>query len=125
MSTRPGHPLPHAWVERGQGGDRMSTVNLVKPGRFLLIAGEEGHGWCEAAAQVSTELGVPVDAVRIGHASGDLLDPRMSWTRLREHGPRGAILVRPDRFVAWRSHDEVNNPHGLLRSVLNQVLHRS
>jgi 2,4-dichlorophenol 6-monooxygenase len=125
MSTRPGHPLPHAWVERGQGGDRTSTVNLVTPGRFLLIAGEEGHGWCEAALRMSEELGVPLDAVRIGHASGDLLDPRMSWTRLREHGSRGAILVRPDRFVAWRSHDEVNNPHGLLTGVLRQVLHRA
>ncbi|MEY3587628.1 MAG: hypothetical protein RJA47_224 [Actinomycetota bacterium] len=125
MSTRPGHPLPHAWVERGQGGDRTSTVNLVTPGRFLLIAGEEGHSWCEAALRVSDELRVPLDAVRIGHASGDLLDPRMSWTRLREHGSRGAILVRPDRFVAWRSHDEVNDPHGLLTGVLRQVLHRA
>ena len=122
MSTRPGHPLPHAWVESGQGGERVSTVNLVRPGRFLLIAGEEGGDWCRAAEQVSVELGVPVDAVRIGHASGDLLDPRLTWTRLREHGPQGAILVRPDRFVAWRSPASSGECTGVLRDALASVL---
>ena len=125
MSTRPGHPLPHAWVESGQGGARTSTVNLVRPGRFLLIAGEEGNDWCRAADQVSSALGVPVDAVRIGHASGDLLDPRLTWTRLREHGPQGAILVRPDRFVAWRSQASSGDSTGALRDALTSVLHRS
>ena len=122
MSTRPGHPLPHAWVESGQGGERVSTVNLVRPGRFLLIAGEEGGDWCRAAEQVSVQLGVPVDAVRIGHASGDLLDPRLTWTRLREHGPQGAILVRPDRFVAWRSPASSGECTGVLRDALASVL---
>ena len=122
MSTRPGHPLPHAWVESGQGGERVSTVNLVRPGRFLLIAGEEGGDWCRAAEQVSVQFGVPVDAVRIGHASGDLLDPRLTWTRLREHGPQGAILVRPDRFVAWRSPASSGECTGVLRDALASVL---
>jgi len=39
----------------------------VAPGRFLLIAGEDGHAWCEAARALATEAGLPLDAVRIGH----------------------------------------------------------
>lgn len=125
MSTRPGHPLPHAWVEFGQGGERLSTVNLVQPGRFLLIAGEEAGEWRSAAELVSGELNLPLDAVTIGHATGDLLDPRLTWTRLREHGPHGAILVRPDRFIAWRSMASADDPATVLRTVLTSVLHRS
>lgn len=125
MEARPGHPLPHAWVEDRQGGQRVSTVNLVKPGRFLLIAGEDGHGWIEGAAAAAAELGVPLDAVRIGHASGDWLDPRLTWTRHRGHGRDGAVLVRPDRFVAWRTDSVVNDTRGLLANVLSQVLHRA
>ena len=125
MEARPGHPLPHAWVEDGQGGRRISTVNLVKPGRFLLIAGEDGHNWIEGATAAAAELGVPLDAVRIGHASGDWLDPRLTWTRHRGHGREGAVLVRPDRFVAWRTDSMVNDTRGVLEDVLSQVLHRA
>ena len=122
MEARPGHPLPHAWVEAGQGGARVSTVNLVRPGRFLMIAGEEGREWCEAAVRAAADVGVPLDAVTIGHAKGDWLDPRLTWVTHRGHSPSGAVLVRPDRFVAWRSEGTASNPDGEMRSVLAQVL---
>ena len=38
-STAPGHPLPHAWLD-ADDGRRLSTLDLVRPGRFLLIAGD-------------------------------------------------------------------------------------
>ena len=47
-STRPGAPLPHAWVN-DEDGNRLPVKDLVAPGRFLLIAGEDGQAWCEAA----------------------------------------------------------------------------
>ena len=55
---------------------------------------------------------MPLDAVRIGHVDGDLFDPRCTWVRQREIGPEGAILVRPDRFVAWRQHGRLRRPGG-------------
>ena len=124
MDARPGHPLPHAWIERGQGGERISTVDLVRPGRFLLIAGEDGRAWCDAAVAVGEELGVGIDVATIGHFKGDWFAPRLTWTRHRRFGGEGAILVRPDRFVAWRSQGPVNDPRGALTSVLGAVLHR-
>lgn len=123
-STRPGSPLPHTWIDDVDGG-RRPIKDLVRPGTFLVIAGEEGAAWCEAATQVAGELDLPLDAVRIGHLDGDLFDPRCAWLRRREFGPEGAVLVRPDRFVAWRSMGGVEEPAEALRSALEQVLARA
>ena len=100
-STRPGAPLPHAWID-GDDGNRRPVKDLLAPGRFLLIAGEDGHAWCQAARQLAAEAGIPLDAVRIGHLDGDYHDPRCAWQRHRQIASDGAILVRPDRFIAWR-----------------------
>jgi 2,4-dichlorophenol 6-monooxygenase len=122
-STTPGHPLPHAWLD-AEDGQRLSTLDLVKPGRFLLIAGERGVSWCEAAENVSARLGVAVDAVRIGHVQGDYLDPRCQWLQRREIGPGGAILIRPDRFIAWRSLEGSQTPEIEFEGALEAVLAR-
>jgi 2,4-dichlorophenol 6-monooxygenase len=120
-STRPGAPLPHAWID-DEDGRRRPVKDLVAPGRFLLIAGEDGAAWCDAARQLAGETGIPLDAVRIGHVDGDLYDPRCTWVRHREFGPEGAILVRPDRYVAWRSMGASDAPAQELKRALGQVL---
>jgi len=122
-STRPGSPLPHAWLE-DDAGEMYPTKSLVKPGRFLLIAGEDGQDWCRAAEELAEAHGLPLDAVRIGHTDGDLFDPRCTWLRRRQIGPQGAILVRPDRFVAWRSVGSSHEPVAELAEALAQVLAR-
>ena len=122
-STRPGAPLPHAWID-DEDGDRRPIKDLVAPGRFLLIAGEEGDAWCAAARDLAADAGIPLDAVRIGHIDGDLFDPRCMWLRHRAIGPDGAILVRPDRFVAWRSLGGAGDPRGALAGALAQILAR-
>jgi 2,4-dichlorophenol 6-monooxygenase len=122
-STRPGQPLPHAWVE-SDDGERRALMDLVKPGRFLLIAGEAGASWCAAAEQVALLNELPLDAVTVGHLDGDLLDGRCQWLQRREIGPEGAILVRPDRFVAWRSIDASADRVEQIRSALERILDR-
>ncbi|GAA4088900.1 FAD-dependent monooxygenase [Nonomuraea soli] len=117
-AARPGHPLPHAWLE-DDAGRRLSTHELVRPGRMLLIAGEDGHDWCAAAAKLAEDR--PIDVVRVGHCDGDLLDVRSTWVRHRGHGPSGAVLVRPDRFVAWRA-QESGDAGAQLEQALRAVL---
>jgi 2,4-dichlorophenol 6-monooxygenase len=122
-STRPGSPLPHAWLDT-YAGERISTLHLVHTGRFLLIAGEDGGPWCEAAARLAASSRIPLDVVRIGHLDSDYLDPRCRWARLRQIGTDGAILVRPDRFVAWRSIGSSPDPDTDLAAALSRVLGR-
>ena len=98
---RPGSPLPHAWID-DEDGNRRALRQLVAPGRFLLIAGEEGEAWCTAAPTCPGRA-LQISTMRIGHVDGDLFDPRCTWLRHRAFGADGALLVRPDRFVAWRS----------------------
>jgi len=122
-STRPGSPLPHAWLDTEEG-KRISTLELVRPGRFLLVAGEGGEGWCGAAARLVARAGIPLDVARIGHLDGDFLDPRCRWARLRQITTGGAILVRPDRFVAWRSLGSSADPDADLAKAFADVLGR-
>ncbi len=122
-STRPGAPLPHAWID-DEDGNRRPVKDLVAPGRFLLIAGEDGQEWCDAARELAAEADLPLDAVRIGHLDGDLYDPRCSWLRHRQIASGGAILVRPDRFIAWRHPAASGEPRAALAAALSQILAR-
>jgi len=129
-STRPGHPLPHAWIE-DPSGNRRSTLEMVRPGRFALIAGERGQEWCEAAREIARLHDLPIDVYTAG-AAGDLLDLQCHWLQRREIGDEGAILVRPDRFVAWRSMGRAASSTmgraadaaSQLREALGQILQR-
>jgi 2,4-dichlorophenol 6-monooxygenase len=121
--TRPGAPLPHAWTD-DEDGVRRPIKDLVASGRFLLIAGEDGGPWCQAARELAAQTGLPLDAVRIGHLDGDLFDPRCTWLRHREITSAGAILVRPDRFIGWRHMTMAPSPRHELASALSQILGR-
>src|SRR5262245_47205179 len=123
-STRPGAPLPHAEVEDADGR-RMPLMSLVPTGEFLLIAGENGEAWCEAAKEIAETVSIPLRAVRVGHLEGDYRDPRCTWLRHRQISPRGAVLVRPDRFVGWRSIEASAQPAAELHSVLSRILCRT
>jgi 2,4-dichlorophenol 6-monooxygenase len=122
-STYPSSPLPHAWVD-DESGHRRAMKDLVRPGRFLLIAGEEGQDWCSAAATLARENDLPIDALRIGHIDGDLFDPRLAWTQFRGISAKGAVLVRPDRVVCWRHAGPSENPVAALGDSVGTVLGR-
>lgn len=127
-STRPGARVPHAWVGSGRGDDphRRSTLDLVGQGRFTLLTGPGGDVWISSAAAAAHALGVPVTAVRIGPGQ-DVVDLYGTWTRLRDIGPDGCLLVRPDQHVAWRVADarglDTARAAELVTTALASVLH--
>lgn len=121
-STRPGAPLPHAEIEDADG-KRLALMDLFRPGRFLAIAGESGAAWVTAARALADE-GWPIDGVRLGHLEGDYRDPRCTWLRYRGVRADGIVLVRPDRFVGWRSPNAVENPQAALRDAMASILCR-
>ena len=120
-TTHPGAHLPHAWLEYEQ--KRVSILEIFEHGRFGLVVGIGGKPWASAAATVSQELGIdlPVYAVGARCPYDDVLG---EWKNRREIGDRGALLVRPDRHVAWRSAGRPEDPTQALRSALLQVLSR-
>ena len=51
--------------------------------------------------------------------------PDCASSASREFGPEGAILVRPDRCIAFRAMGAADDPVGALRAALTQVLARA
>lgn len=118
--TRPGHRLPHAWVERD--GERISTHDLVGDGwQLTMITGSDGAGWTSAAAEVTERTGTPIQVVTIG-AEGDVRDSSGAWQEIRQMGDDGAILVRPDQFVAWRGSSPDGDAAERLGSAVQRIL---
>lgn len=119
-STKPGHPMPHAFVERQ--GERTALGELVHGGKFLVLAGEEGHDWVEAANKLAAVNDLPLVAGTVGVLNSDFVDVRCAWLKNRAISASGVVVVRPDRYVAFRSIDAVDDPQAALRNALSQIL---
>ena len=120
-STVPGSHLPHAWV--GDASRKLSTLDLAPYSQFTLITGITGEAWAEAADKVAAELGVPLGTVIIGPGR-EVTDLYYDWARIREVEEDGALLVRPDKHVGWRSMTLPANPEQALRTALASLLGR-
>lgn len=92
-ALRTGSRLSHAFV--AQDGRRVSTLDLAGYDACTLVCGRDGLAWERALANTG---GVPVRCVIEGR---DFEDGERNWKRVREIGPMGAILLRPDQHVAW------------------------
>lgn len=119
MTTRPGAKIPHAWLI-DRAGNRIATLDVVGHGQFTLVTGLAGQAWVAAVEK----LGHPWLASAVIGEPGKQ-DVYFSWHRLREMEDAGAILVRPDGYIAWRHSDDVweaAEAHQLLQDALMQVL---
>jgi putative polyketide hydroxylase len=135
LTGDPGTRAPHMWVVRS--GERISTLDLYERSFVLLCA--EGTAWRAAARKVAERLGVRLDAYAIGTGPGADLTPgnvagaggeaeagaRADWAGIHGTTAEGALLVRPDGFVAWRSTGAVPDPETALHEVLTKVLRRT
>lgn len=121
-STDPGVRLPHAWV--GDGMRKLSTHDLVGYDGFTLLTGVTGEPWAAAAHKAAEALGVPVEPVVIGPGRA-VTDLYFDWAELCGVAEDGAVLVRPDKHVAWRSHRLVDDPERELVAVLSRILDRT
>ncbi|WGL52208.1 FAD-dependent monooxygenase [Nocardioides sp. BP30] len=122
MSTSPGAHLPHAWV--GNNVDKHALMDLAPYSRWTLFTGVAGEAWAEAAATVSVDLGVPLQTVVIGPGR-EVTDLYYDWAKLREIEESGALLVRPDKHVAWRSMSLAADPASALREAVTRLVGRA
>ena len=101
-STYPGHRLPHAWINTAIPANPVSTIDLSGHGWFTIFTGIGGEAWRKAAETASYTLKLDIRVYSIGFRQ-EWTDVYSDWSRSREIEDSGAILVRPDRFVAWRA----------------------
>lgn len=107
-STRPGRRLPHAWVEHK--GKALSTQDILgSAGDFLLITDQSGTPWVEAAQAAAKAKKLGLRVARIVQPlerkaeEDEYCDVDQEWAKVKDFKTGGAILVRPDSLVAWRS----------------------
>ena len=114
-SAYPGCRAPHVWLHRG--GERLSTVDLFGA-RFVLLAGSQRLAWRNAAATSK----LPIDVHIIGE---DVLDNDHEWRTAYGLDEGGAVLVRPDGYVGWRTRSLPDDPNQALASALDRLLSRT
>jgi len=117
--ARPGCRAPHCWLSRGT--ERLSTIDLFGHG-FVLLAAAAGQAWVRAARQVGSGHRISMAAYCVGE---ELSDPDASFAALYGLDPGGAVLIRPDGYVAWRSRGSDSDPEGRLAAALETMLARA
>ena len=83
-----------------------------------------GAAWHTAARRIADTERLRLDTYRIGAAGADLVldEAGTDWAEAHGTTADGAVLVRPDGFVAWRSDGAVADPEEELRDVLSRLL---
>lgn len=85
----PGCRAPHLWITA-----QTSVLDLFATRTLTLLFGPAGNPWQVAVKAASATLGIDVHTVQID-------DPH--WPELYGITTSGAVLVRPDGHVGWRS----------------------
>ncbi|MFE5734136.1 FAD-dependent oxidoreductase [Streptomyces sp. NPDC056528] len=121
LTGEPGSRSPHLWLDRS--GERISALDLYERFPVLLSSAGGTGAWHAAAARVADRLPVPLVPYRIGAGPDADLVPEdgADWAELHGVTEGGAVLVRPDGFVAWRSEEAVEDPEETLRAVLTEL----
>ncbi|MGW3846726.1 FAD-dependent oxidoreductase [Streptomyces fagopyri] len=120
LRAAPGTRAPHMPVTRE--GIAVSTIDLYEQS-FVLLSGSAEGPWSKAARAAADKAGVPVTPYSIGSGPGfDLDTGTADWAAVHGTTAAGAVLVRPDGFVAWRTESIPDSPEQELTRVLQAVL---
>jgi 2-polyprenyl-6-methoxyphenol hydroxylase-like FAD-dependent oxidoreductase len=113
---RPGSRAAHLVVERG--GERFSTIDLFSD-RWVLLAGPNGAAWA-AAGRSGLARTFALHCHRLA-PDGDLQDVENRWQTAYGVSAEGAVLIRPDGFIAWRARDCHVDPATALHDALEHL----
>jgi putative polyketide hydroxylase len=117
-SGKPGGRAPHVPFEHR--GTRLSSLDLIGQD-FVLLAGPGGAAWARAGTALRYDAGLPLSVYRMG---ADLLDVEKAWESRFGVTPAGAVLLRPDGFIAWRAQGLPPSPGAELAGALACALCR-
>lgn len=119
-SGRPGSRAPQLVVRRA--GEEVSTVDLFA-GTWVLHCGPKGDAWPDLlrASPAAAALGVVCHGTE---PAGELQDVHHRWSVAYGLDADGAVLIRPDGFVAWRRDHADGNAQVALDAACGRVLMR-
>ena len=109
--ARPGHRAPAIWL--GPRSRRISTIDLYDRA-FTLLIGAEGGAWRSYDPALFN-----LQIVQVGQ--DPLTDAETDLHVAYGISPTGAVLVRPDGHVAWRSASLVPDPSTELSGVIKSI----
>ncbi|MGE7880399.1 FAD-dependent oxidoreductase [Bacillus sp. NPDC094077] len=118
LNGRPGTRAPHFWGT--YEGKKVSILDLFG-NNFVLLTGAKNSLWTQAVQDVSSKLGVNIKMYRVG-LNGDFIAQENIFSKLYGIGHGGAVVIRPDGFIGWRSEKAVANPVAVLAEVMNNLL---
>ncbi|MCV7420402.1 FAD-dependent monooxygenase [Mycobacterium yunnanensis] len=110
-TTHPGSRFPHAYILDADGAEVSTHDAIARTGLTLFTADPENWGTHVAGQPVT----VPLTVVALTAADEDA---EASTIELFEVGERGAVVVRPDGHVVWRTDEDasaVTRLHDFLR----------
>ncbi|MGW0210332.1 FAD-dependent monooxygenase [Streptomyces sp. NPDC003233] len=108
----PGTRLPHIPLAEGTGVG-SSTLDLVRGGHHVLLIGRHGQTWAQAAQNLDPDRAL-LDTVVL---TPQTLAPGSSFADRCGIGEDGAVLVRPDGVVSWRSVHYADAPCAALEAA--------
>lgn len=114
-SGRPGGRAPHVWVKT-EDGARTSSIDLLGNG-FVLLTGKDGAAWADAARTLD------IRPIEVG--AGEYATADSGWHETYGIEESGAVLVRPDGYVGWRSAGLAGEPTRVLGGALTAIHGRS
>jgi putative polyketide hydroxylase len=108
-TTRPGSRAPHVVLRRD--GATVSTRDLFGR-KFVLLTGPTAYKWIAATVHLDLSL----DLYRVGT---DVDDPEGRFAKTYGITDEGAVLVRPDGFVAWRAEGSEGDLNEAVKKILS------
>ena len=115
LDGRPGARAPHVWITRR--GRTLSTLDVFE-GRLTVLTGPDA-AWARAgAARLRADL-LPVRTVTVGR---DVGDPSRDMLPRFGLDASGAVLIRPDGYVAWRAESAATDSSSQLVAATRMML---
>jgi len=113
---RPGSRAPHVDIKHATGS---ASVHDLVGRNFLLLIGTEGEPWEKAAALTAHDFKIELRSIRLAQEDHAAQSRLLHAYRI---DARGAVLIRPDGVIAWRSDGESADAANALRVAIGSVL---
>ena len=128
----PGTRAPH--VEILINGKVGSTIDLYGE-KFVLVSAYDGKKWDELTKQIAKELNIEISFIFIDppgtksvyvdlpiHREKISSPFTLPFPEAYGISPNGAVLVRPDGYVAWREKSYSDKSKILMKEAFSQIL---